>query len=402
MSLTPETHGHRRWDVIVIGGGGLQAKAMFEAAARGKVIGTWLAADRAWRPDRVCDLERLGVQTTTVDVLGAPTALRELTASARIVANFAGPYYRTGGVVLDACIATGTDYLDICDDSDATLALLERDDAATTAGVRALIGMGSSPGVTNILVRAAVDALGSADEVALNWVVDVADMSGAAAQHFFHIFSLIDPDGTRHEVPAWEGLVRRTVEFPDPVGAQTLVELAHPEPITLPRFLPVERVVNFGGVIPADAFAVSWALARLGAAGAGTVELRGRKVAVSEVARELYTQYHATREATPYLGSGLIAEVRRGDEALRFSSGDKTSMEESTGTPAAAGLALMLAGRTPEKGVFAPECLEPAAFFPMLGTVSNNSGSLKLHRIVGGQSPERVRLRELIAGAKAV
>ena len=38
----------------------------------------------------------------------------------------------------------------------------------------------------------------------------------------------------------------------------------------------------------------------------------------------------------------------------------------------------------------------------MLGTVSNNSGSLKLHRIVGGQSPERVRLRELIAGAKAV
>ena len=250
MSLTPETHGHRRWDVIVIGGGGLQAKAMFEAAARGKVIGTWLAADRAWRPDRVCDLERLGVQTTTVDVLGDPTALRELTASARIVANFAGPYYRTGGVVLDACIATGTDYLDICDDSDATLALLERDDAATTAGVRALIGMGSSPGVTNILVRAAVDALGSADEVALNWVVDVADMSGAAAQHFFHIFSLIDPDGTRHEVPAWEGLVRRTVEFPDPVGAQTLVELAHPEPITLPRFLPVERVVNFGGVIP--------------------------------------------------------------------------------------------------------------------------------------------------------
>src|SRR4051794_13743955 len=205
MTAAPASRDPREWDVVVIGGGGLQAKAMFEAAQRGGHIGAWRAADRAWRPERHAALEQLGVSVATLDVLADGAALRTLTASARLVANFAGPYYRTGGAVLDACIDTRTDYLDICDDSDATLSLLERDKPAQAAGVRALIGMGSSPGVTNVLVRAAVDALGAADEVAIQWIVDVADVGGAAAQHFFHIFAPVDPDGTRHDVPSWSG-----------------------------------------------------------------------------------------------------------------------------------------------------------------------------------------------------
>jgi hypothetical protein len=145
----------------------------------------------------------------------------------------------------------------------------------------------------------------------------------------------------------------------------------------------------------------SWALARLGAAGNATLDVRGNDVPISEIARDLYTHHHETREPTPFLGSGLIVNVRRGDDSLRFSSGDTTSMEESTGTPAAAGLALMLKGKTPEHGVFAPECLEPSAFFRILGTVSTSRGSLKLDRIVTGREPERLRLRDLFAATAA-
>lgn len=397
MSISQRSGEARDHDVVVIGGGGLQAQAMFEAAGRGGGVGAWLAADRAWLPERAAALQASGVETTTLDALADPTALRDLTARARLVANFAGPYYRTGGAVLDACIETRTDYLDICDDSDATISLLERDAAAGEAGVRALIGMGSSPGVTNVLVRAAVDALDGADEVSLCWIVDVADVGGAAAQHFFHIFTLVDADGTKHPVPTWEELRRRTVEFPAPIGVRTVVELAHPEPITLPRFLPVGSVRNFGGIVPDDAFGVSWALARLGG---GSDDVLAAGAPVGEVARELYARYHETRVATPYVGGGLVVEVRRGEQVLRFSSGDEQSMEESTGTPAAAGIALMLAGRTPASGVFAPECLEPGEFLPALGAVSRNSGSLKLHRIVAGAPVERIRLRDLVASPR--
>lgn len=386
-------------EVLVVGAGGLQAQAFLTAVARADGLEGWVGLDREWPEDRRSALEDLGVAIETCDLVDEPDRLLELVSTASVVANFAGPFYRTGAVVLDACIEAGTDYVDICDDADATLQLLERDEAARLAGVHALIGMGSSPGVTNVLVRAAVDALGSADEVSISWVVDIADVGNAALQHFWHIFALFGPDGVRRPVASWEKLSTREVNFPEPVGVSTLLELSHPEPLTIPRSLPVERVVNYGGITPDDALIISWALARIGADGEDVVEIDGRDQGVSEVALALYQLYVDTREPTAYNGSGLAIDVLKGDTGFRFLSGDTMSMEESTGTPAAAGVLLMLEGRTAQPGVFAPEQLDPAAFFPTLGRVSRSTGSLELRRIENGEPTERLRIRDLFSKA---
>jgi saccharopine dehydrogenase-like NADP-dependent oxidoreductase len=388
-------------EVLLVGGGGLQAQALLEAASRAGDLSNWVAVDRTWRPDREEAVRGLGLSLETCDLLEEPERLRELVGASRLVVNCAGPFYRTGSAVLDACIARGTDYLDICDDADATLELLERSDAAREAGVRALIGMGSSPGVTNVLVRTAVDALGGADEVEISWVVDVADVGDAAIQHFWHIFALVDEAGMRQPVAAWEKLSTREVEFPDPLGKSTLLELSHPEPITVPRFLPVKRVRNFGGITPEDAMFVSWAIARMGADSSEQVALGDGSHPIPDLAAALYRSYRERREETPYLGGGLVVEVRKGDDGFRFVSADSISMEESTGTPAAAGARLMLEGRGPEPGVWAPECLDPASFFPALGGVSRNTGSLALYRLHGGEPGERMRIRDLLAQGTA-
>jgi hypothetical protein len=94
--------------------------------------------------------------------------------------------------------------------------MLQRADAATAAGIRALIGMGSSPGTSNVLIRAAHDYLGAAEDVEISWTVDINDMTDAAVRHFWHCFNLIDADGTEHPAPSWEQLERRTVTFPEP------------------------------------------------------------------------------------------------------------------------------------------------------------------------------------------
>jgi saccharopine dehydrogenase-like NADP-dependent oxidoreductase len=383
-------------EVLVVGGGGLQAQAMFEAASRAHDLSSWVAVDRAWRPARQAGVERFGVRTAICDILVDPDGLRELVGSAKLVANFAGPFYRTGAAVLDACITTGTDYMDICDDADATLELLGRDDSARAAGICALLGMGSSPGVTNVLVRAAVDALGAADEVSINWTVDVSDVGAAAAQHFWHIFALVDGTGTRQPVASWDRLSRRRVTFPDPLGDCTVLEFSHPEPITIPRFLPVDSVRNFGGIWPDDALFVSWALARLGADGGSEISVDGATHLLPDVAEALYERYRREREPTPYRGGGLVVDVRRGEDGYRFASGDSTSMEESTGTPAAAGILMLLRGEDLDSGVLAPECLQPSQFFPTLGSVSRSTGSLALHRLHDGELGERIRIRDLI------
>lgn len=192
----------REFDVVVIGAGGRQAQAMLAAAARGTDVTRWLALDRAWRSETLAATQALGMQTREQDPLSDADTLDALMRSTSIVANLAGPYYRTGFTVLDAAIAAGTDYLDICDDADITVPILSRDEAAKAAGVTAIIGLGSTPGVSNILIRLAVDHLNGADDVEIAWVVDAKDMTEAATKHFWHCFNLVDFDGTVHPVSA--------------------------------------------------------------------------------------------------------------------------------------------------------------------------------------------------------
>src|SRR5712691_397417 len=124
-------------DVVVIGAGGSQAQAMLEAASRVGPLHRWVAVDRSWRPPAQARAESLGAQILQLDAFADRIRLTELLTSARLVANFAGPYYRTGTALLDAAIAVGTDYIDICDDADVVLPMLGRSAAAESAGVRA-------------------------------------------------------------------------------------------------------------------------------------------------------------------------------------------------------------------------------------------------------------------------
>ncbi|MGW1267102.1 saccharopine dehydrogenase family protein [Streptomyces sp. NPDC002491] len=383
----------RRWKVVVIGAGGAQAQAMLAGAARGTDVSDWLAVDLRWRAEARAATQALGISTIEEDALADPAKLRELTAGAEIVANFAGPYYRTGTLVLDAAIDTRTHYLDICDDADATLPMLDptRTAAAEDAGVTALIGMGSSPGTTNILIRAAVDHLGPVENVDISWTVDVDDVANAALRHFWHCFNLVDPDGTTHPVSTWENLEERRVDFPGTVGSQVVVRLAHPEPLTIPRFLPVKNCGNFGAVTPYESMVTAWGLAHA---------VDPQRTEVSEetldAAVAVFSHYRDTRPATTRLGSGLQIDVHTGGNGLRFASGAPTPMEDATGIPAAAGLLMLQEGKVPEVGVIAPEVLSPAQFFTTLRRVSTGGGGLGLYRLEDGKTGERLRIRDLI------
>ena len=362
------------------------------------MVDNWLAVDRHWRGSERLAYERLGVPTVELDLLEEPERLRELIHGAALVANLAGPYYRTGAAVLDACIEVGCDYLDICDDTAATRELLARDEAARAAGVRALAGVGASPGISNVLIRAAVEWLGEADEVGLSWVVDVADVNGAALQHFWHTFAPAGADGLPGPMPAWEELSLRTAKFPEPLGERLLIGLAHPEQVTVPRFLGIEAVRSFGSIVPEDSLVVNWALARMGASGdeGDKSRMAGSEAEISAPALELYRRYLKARAPTEYLGSGLVLDVWAGKEGVRFASASRTSMDEATGVPAAAGIALMLEGGPDEPGVMAPECLDPAEFFRSLGRFSRGTGSLGAYRLWGSEEGVRIRIRDLL------
>ncbi|CAN7664075.1 saccharopine dehydrogenase NADP-binding domain-containing protein [Pararhizobium sp. LjRoot255] len=379
----------RKWKAVVVGAGGAQAQAMLRALARGKATEGVLALDRAWRSETLDATRQMGFETLQLDALENAAEFDSLLQDTAVVANMAGPYYRTGTAILDRAIAAKTNYIDIADDADVTLPMLERTKAAEAAGITALIGMGSSPGTTNILIRAAVDRLGAVDDVDIFWAVDVQDITAAALRHFWHCFNLVDPDGTTHDVPGWDSLEFRDVEFPQPVGRQKLVRLAHPEPITLPRFLPVKRASNFGGVAPEEALVTAWALAHI-------ADEQRSDGSLTDPAAKLFKSYMDRRANAPRIGSGLLIDVHTNGNGLRFSSGSEGRMDDSTGIPAAVGLILMCEGRVTVKGVISAEMVEPKDFFQVLRTVSEGGGGLTLWRLEDGQAVERLRIRDLL------
>lgn len=378
--------------VVVVGAGGSQAQAMIHAASRADDLSTWIALDRSWADASRSRCLSLGMRVEEMDALSDVQEFQELIGASRLVANLAGPYYLTGTTILNAAISAGTDYLDICDDADVTVRMLERSSAAEVSGTRALIGMGSSPGMTNVLIRMAVDYLGAASDLDIHWSVDAVDVRGAAARHFWHCFSPLDSLGNPQPVPTWEELESKVVDFSGTVGRQTVVRLSHPEPMTVPRYLPVSKSANFGTVTPYEALVLSWALAY------ATDPLREKESNGSAVDAALTVfERYARSTVLPRVGSGLLIDVHTTGSGLRFSSGAHTEMAEATGVPAAAGCLVMLSGVNVKPGVFPPECLEPQAFFAALRRVSQGGGGLALHRLDGHLPVERLRIRDVLA-----
>ena len=99
-----------------------------------------------------------------------PARLREVVRGSTLVVNAAGPFFRTGPPVLEACLDERADYLDIGDDFEAADLLLASDRAARAAGITALQCAGLTPGLWNVVVRSLADRLERVERIALAWV----------------------------------------------------------------------------------------------------------------------------------------------------------------------------------------------------------------------------------------
>ena len=146
--------------VVVLGGcggiGSVAVRALVAGDRFDEIVVADLRVDAAQAfVDELGDprLRAAEVDATSAEAIGG------LVAGARVVVNCIGPFYRFGPPILAAVIAAGVDYVDVCDDLDATIAMLDQHEPAVAAGVTALIGMGNSPGLANVLVRFAADEL---------------------------------------------------------------------------------------------------------------------------------------------------------------------------------------------------------------------------------------------------
>ncbi len=363
--------------IVVLGGAGGVGRVAVEALTTVDELDAIVVAD--FRQDVAAEVvaalgdERL--RPAGVDV-SDPAALGALLAGADVVLNCVGPFYRFGPPTLAAAIAAGVGYVDICDDLDATRALLAMDGAARAAGVTALIGMGNSPGLANIFVRLCAEQL--LDEVTSADIMHIhgGEPSEGAAVLKHRIHAMVNDvplfvDGEEISVRMLEdsgAAFVHTEDFPG-VGPFPVFPYPHPETITLPLAFPtLRRATNLGVVYPLRYFERTQELVRAGMASEEPIDVGGVEVAPIDVmVAMLQDERPALLAEAGVTGAGgclrvVVGGTKDGAEHTYICSlsSEGAGAGEGTGIPAALGAVLHRRGvLTGGAGVHAPEVVVP-------------------------------------------
>ncbi|MDY6793999.1 MAG: saccharopine dehydrogenase NADP-binding domain-containing protein [Actinomycetota bacterium] len=378
--------------LVVLGGCGAVGSTAVRTLAPSGYFSEVMIADKEIEPARKLASE-LGPDKVKAVKLNAddPASIGEAMRGADVILNCIGPFYRYGPPILEAAIKAGIDYVDICDDMDATQVMLELDGAARDAGISALVGMGSSPGMANVLVRFTADTL--LDQVES---VDIYHAHGGEAvegpaviKHRFHSMEIDIPmflDGEMRTVKLFEEsgkALEEETEFRD-VGTYPVYAYPHPETVTLPVHIEgVKRVTNLGLVIPVSYANLIKDMVRLGLTSDEPLEVQGQKIIPREfaVAYVISKRDGLLEEAGIDFPRGCLKIVVKGEKegephtyVFQMSSSGM-GMGEGTGIPAAMGAIIMGQGKITEKGVFPPEAaVNPMDMLQLANEVIISSG----------------------------
>jgi saccharopine dehydrogenase (NAD+, L-lysine-forming) len=395
--------------ITVLGGSGAVGSVAAETLASSGFFSEIVLADARLELAKklVARLEAKKISAIKFDA-GNPKSIKDAIAGSKVVLNCVGPFYKFGPIILKAAIESGINYVDVCDDFDATEIMLGMDKAAKKAGVSALIGMGSSPGIANVLVRFCADNLLDRTEA-----VDIYHAHGgekiegpAVVKHRIHSMKANVPmflNGKFTTVRLFEDsgkALEEEVEFRD-VGTYWVYAYPHPETITLPKYLKgLRRATNLGLVLPPAYAELIKGVVRLGVTEEEPIEVQGQSIIPLEfaVAFILSRRKKLMKEAGLAGPMGCLKIVVKGYKDGKKStyifsmSSKRQGMGEGTGIPAALGAMLMGTGRIKKKGVLPPEaCIEPMELLDLARTKTSAGGGKGLPIIIehidkGGRS----------------
>jgi saccharopine dehydrogenase (NAD+, L-lysine-forming) len=332
-----------------------------------------------------------------VDALD-PKSLKNAIKDFDIVLNCIGPFYKFAPLILKAAIETGRNYVDINDDVDATQEVLKMDKDARQANIIALIGMGSSPGISNLLVKFAADHF--LDEM---YSIDLYHAHGGEPVegpgvifHRIHSMSIDIPvflDGKLKTVNFFgdDGkALEEDVEFLK-LGKYRVHPYPHPEIITLPKYFKgLKRITNKGTVLPPEYFYLITDIVKLGLIDEKPIEIKGNMISPLDFAISyiINQRERILKEKNFGIQRGCLKIVLKGRKDGKshqyvFSLASRgQSMGEGTGIPAAIGALLISRDLITKKGVLPPEaCVNPLEFLEIMQDL------LKLETATGEGSP---------------
>jgi len=381
--------------VLIIGAGGVGSVVATKCAMHPDVFEQVVLASRTVsRCERIRDgvRARFGreIKIDQVDADDVPQTVRLIDRERPdLVVNVALPYQDLS--IMDACLATGVDYLDTASYEPPDEAKFcykwqwDYHERFADAGLMALLGCGFDPGVTSVFcIHARDHHFDSIEEI------DILDCNGGDHGHAFA--TNFNPEINIREITQrgkyWENgewietdplSVRDTFDFPG-IGPRKMYLMYHEELESLARFIPGLRRIRFWMTFGDEYLTHLRVLENVGMTRIDPVEFDGRQIVPLRFLKAMLPDPGSL--GAGYSGKTCIGCVIRGekdgspkqifiynvcDHAVCFEEVGSQAVSYTTGVPVMIGASLMLDGSWRGKGVFNVEQMDPDPFMKLLG-----------------------------------
>ena len=336
--------------VAILGAGGTIAPAIVRDLAESDEVDKLL----------LVDLDRDKARAAAERYGGGKASVADGVAGAGVVVNSAG--YRINLDGMRSSLEASAHYVDLGGLYWMTGKQLELHEEFERAGLLAVLGMGSSPGKTNVMAAHAARTLGTEDLDTVHVAAGGRDLDPPTGESFPYALQTLVDELTMRPIVIREGEPMEVepmqpggaVRFADPIGEGQTIHTIHSEMRTFPA--------SFG--CREASFRLSLAPALLE---------RLRQLATAGDAERAETAANALPPSAQTVSSHVV-EASAGGRSARITSFTPPHEEwglgggiVSTAAPPAAVVRLLARGAVEARGALPPEqCIDPDALFPEL------------------------------------
>lgn len=377
--------------VLIIGAGGVGNVVVRKCAQVPEVFSEIVLASRTLaKCGAIAAQTPRPVQTARVDADNVPelaALIREVRPD--LVIHVALPYQDLH--IMDACLQTGTDYLDTANYEPPDTARFAYGwqwayhERFRQAGIMALLGSGFDPGVTSVFCTWALRK--HFDEI---HEIDIIDCN--AGDHGRPFATNFNPEINIREVTAkgrfWDDgqwveteplSVHKAFDFPDGIGRREIYLMYHEELESLVRHIPGLKRVRFWMTFSENYLKHLEVLQNVGMTRIDPVEFQGRRIVPLQFLKALLpdpAELGPLTRGRTCIGC-LIRGMRNGKPRRYYiynicrhedcyAEVGAQAISYTTGVPAMIGAKLMLTGTWRGDGVFNMEQFDPEPFMEAL------------------------------------
>ncbi len=379
--------------VLIIGAGGVSRVVVHKCAQRPDIFSAITLASRTLSrcEDIAAEIKNIKVATAQVDADDVPQLVALIKQEQpQLVLNVALPYQDL--TIMDACLATGVDYLDTANYEPLDTAHFEYSwqwayqERFRQQGIMALLGSGFDPGMTNVYT--ALAAKNYLDEIE---ELDIIDAN--AGNHGLPFATNFNPEINIREITApcrhWEDgrfvetpalSTKRSFDFPEGIGAMNIYRLYHEEMESLVKHFPSIKKAQFWMTFSDNYLKHLEVLQNVGMTRIDEVEFAGQKIVPIQFLKALLPDPATLGPLTK--GKTCIGVIARGkkdgqrkqvyiynicDHEACYAETNSQAISYTTGVPAVTGAIMMLNKTWHAPGVWNMEQFDPEPFLAEAG-----------------------------------